>query len=314
VVQVEVQPSAVLELTWIVEKLHWHQEPEWLRQDEAATLRAQLEAMWPNEDLECAPAEMSILAERVGALLTDEADSFLGGLERAARLDGVGLELRSETPAVREATIARLERLRREPGLARNYAALLGSVWDLVRQDWEDVGREAVHRTCTEWSHRLRQGGRIWDLLPSKHIAHKPAMEALLTQRPRVVLTPLHFSARGGFVIDMTTFVHVGGPANLAGVEELRRRESEEIAARMKVLADGTRVALLRELAAEPASVMDLARRFELAQPTVSNHVRLMRDAGLLESRKEGPKVVYRVPREQLERLLDDTRHLLLEH
>jgi ArsR family transcriptional regulator len=139
-------------------------------------------------------------------------------------------------------------------------------------------------------------------------------MQALLRQRSRVVLAPMHFSRMGGLVLDMTGFVLAGGPFRLDEVEEVRRKESELIASRMKVLADGTRVALLRELALEPASVMDLARRFELAQPTVSNHVRLLRDAGLLESRKDGPKVVYRVPREQLERLLDDTRRRLLEH
>jgi DNA-binding transcriptional ArsR family regulator len=46
----------------------------------------------------------------------------------------------------------------------------------------------------------------------------------------------------------------------------------------------------------------------------VSNHVRLLRDAGLLESRKDGARVLYAAPRDRLERVLEDTRHLLVEH
>ena len=128
------------------------------------------------------------------------------------------------------------------------------------------------------------------------------------------MLSPLYFCPpRGGIVIDTTDFVHVGGPMQPVEGERVRREESEQLATRLKVLADGTRVSLLRQLTEEPATVMDLARRFGLAQPTVSNHVRLLRDAGLLDARRDGARVVYRVAPERLERLLDDTRQVLLE-
>jgi DNA-binding transcriptional ArsR family regulator len=124
----------------------------------------------------------------------------------------------------------------------------------------------------------------------------------------------MYFVTMGGFLIDMTTYMHLGGPASPADAERVRREESDLIANRLKVLSDGTRVALLRDLALEPASVMDLARRFHLAQPTVSTHVRLLREAGLLDSKKDGARVVYSAPRERLDRVFEDTRHLLLEH
>jgi DNA-binding transcriptional ArsR family regulator len=312
--RVEVCPSAVLELTWILGLLHWHREPTGLEGLLAAApaLREELVEV-VGDDQGCLP-DTSILAERIGALLTDEADTFLRGLERAARLDGVGLELRSETPEMREATLDRLERLRREPERARRYADLLTRVWNLVRPEWEEHGREAVLLACGEWTDRLRQGAEIVDLFPGKHVVSRSEQQALLSRRPRAVLSPMHFVKMGGFVVDMTAYLHVGGPARLTDVEHLRRKESEQIATRMKVLADGTRVALLRELALTPASVMDLARRFRLAQPTVSNHVRLLRDAGLLESQKDGTRILYSVPRGQLERLIDETRHLLIDH
>jgi DNA-binding transcriptional ArsR family regulator len=313
---IDVRPSAVLELTWALCRLRWGNlkmsTSLEVLEDQAPALREEMQAIWDDRD-ECLP-DTSILAERLGALLTDEADTFLHGFERAVHMDGAGLELRSETPEVREATLARLERLRREPAQVRRYAALLTRVWELLRPSWETTGREAVRRACADWSQRLRQGAVIRDFLPGHHPGNDVAQEPVLRQRPRIVLTPMYFVAMGGFVVDMTGYVHIGGPASPADVERLRREESELIANRLKVLADGTRVALLRELAVEPASVMDLARRFGLAQPTVSNHVRLLRDAGLLESRKDGARVLYAAPRDRLERVLEDTRHLLVEH
>jgi DNA-binding transcriptional ArsR family regulator len=312
--RVEVLPSAVLELTWVLNRLHWHDRLPDIPalEAEADELRQELAVCWP-DGLGCLP-DTSILAERIGALLTDAADSFLRGLERAARLDGVGLELRSETPEVRAATIARLERLREDPSEVRRYGALLSRVWELIRPEWDGGGREEVLRACADWTRKLRQGAGPEDLLPSKHLVHRSDQEPLLAMRPRVVLSPLLFTTMGGFVIDMTRFLHLGGPARPMEDQETRRRESEVIASRMKVLSDGTRVALLRDLAQEPASVMDLARRFGLAQPTVSNHVRMLREAGLLESRKDGARILYTAPTERLDRVLSDTRHLLLEH
>jgi DNA-binding transcriptional ArsR family regulator len=302
-VQIDVRPSAVLELTWVLHQSEYVDELGGVTR-EVAEVMADGYGNLP---------DVSILAARIDALLSGEADTFLRGLERAAQLDNVGLELRSESPEVRAATLDRLARLRADPDLVRRYTLALSHTWDAVRPEWEATGRRVVERTCADWTERLRQGAGPIDLMPSKHIARRADQERLLADRPRLVVTPLYFCRKGGSIIDLTSFMHVGGPAQPQDDETQRRQEAEHIASRLKVLADGTRVALLRELAAEPASVMDLARRFRLAQPTVSNHVRLLREAGLLEARKDGARVVYRVPRDQLGRLLDETRGLLLE-
>jgi DNA-binding transcriptional ArsR family regulator len=310
--QVEARPSAVLELIWALCRLHWHARlPDVLGPvDDVSALHDELEAVW---DDGC-PADASILAERLGALISDEADTFLRGFDRAAEMDGVGLDLRSEAPEIRAATIARLERLRRDPAFRRRYRALLVRLWELVRPSWEETGLAVARRSSADWSQRLRQGANFRELLPGKHPHMFTSHEQLLRDRPRIVLTPMYLATMGGFILDMATFVHIGGPASPADAERMRRDESELIANRMKVLSDGTRVALLRDLALEPASVMDLARRFHLAQPTVSTHVRLLREAGLLESQKDGARILYSAPRERLDRVLEDARHMLLEH
>ena len=49
-------------------------------------------------------------------------------------------------------------------------------------------------------------------------------------------------------------------------------------------LADPTRRAILRQLAAGEASVSDIASRFPISQPAISRHLRVLEEAGLVET------------------------------
>jgi DNA-binding transcriptional ArsR family regulator len=55
-------------------------------------------------------------------------------------------------------------------------------------------------------------------------------------------------------------------------------------------LADPTRRAILARLAKGEATVMELAEPFDMTQPAVSQHLRVLEDAGLVVSRVEGAK------------------------
>jgi ArsR family transcriptional regulator, arsenate/arsenite/antimonite-responsive transcriptional repressor len=62
------------------------------------------------------------------------------------------------------------------------------------------------------------------------------------------------------------------------------------------LLGDATRLRLLRVLEARPeVCVGDLARALGQSQPLVSNHLARLRRAGLVEPRREGKKVFYRL-------------------
>src|SRR6185312_6862579 len=77
-----------------------------------------------------------------------------------------------------------------------------------------------------------------------------------------------------------------------------------DLAAVFKALADPTRVAIVNRLAAAPeVCVCDLTDAFELSQPTISHHLRLLRDAGLVESERRGTWAYYRLVPEAIERL-----------
>ncbi len=55
-------------------------------------------------------------------------------------------------------------------------------------------------------------------------------------------------------------------------------------------LADPTRRAILARLALGEATVMELAEPFEMSQPAISQHLRVLEDAGLVDSRVDGTK------------------------
>lgn len=59
------------------------------------------------------------------------------------------------------------------------------------------------------------------------------------------------------------------------------------------VLADPTRRGLLARLTTQPTSVSTLARDLPMSRPAVSQHLRLLLDAGLVEAHPQGRQRIY---------------------
>ena len=62
-----------------------------------------------------------------------------------------------------------------------------------------------------------------------------------------------------------------------------------------RAIADPTRRALLDRLRAGELAVSDLAGPFRMTQPAVSQHLRILRDAGLVRAEQVGRQRVYRL-------------------
>jgi ArsR family transcriptional regulator len=80
--------------------------------------------------------------------------------------------------------------------------------------------------------------------------------------------------------------------------EPLSADAAERIAPLVKAIADPVRLRLLSLVASHAdgeACVCDLNDAFELSQPTISHHLKLLHDAGLLDRDKRGVWVYYRV-------------------
>jgi DNA-binding transcriptional ArsR family regulator len=61
------------------------------------------------------------------------------------------------------------------------------------------------------------------------------------------------------------------------------------------LLGDPTRRAIFELLARRPSSVGELAERLPISRPAVSQHLRVLKDGGLVVSRAEGTRRVYRL-------------------
>src|SRR3954453_9107661 len=87
-------------------------------------------------------------------------------------------------------------------------------------------------------------------------------------------------------------------------VAPLEREAGEGRAARFKALADPTRVAIVNSLsAADEVCVCNLTAAFELSQPPISHHLRILREAGLVEATRRGTWAYYRLVPQAIEAL-----------
>ena len=66
--------------------------------------------------------------------------------------------------------------------------------------------------------------------------------------------------------------------------------ETLNLDAAFSALADPTRLAILARLAKVETTVMELAKPFEITQPAISQHLKVLEDAGLVERRVDGAK------------------------
>jgi DNA-binding transcriptional ArsR family regulator len=71
----------------------------------------------------------------------------------------------------------------------------------------------------------------------------------------------------------------------------------------LRALADESRRTVLETLAAGPATAGDLAAMLPIARPGVSRHLRVLREAGLVEVRQEAQRRVYSLRTEPLAEL-----------
>jgi DNA-binding transcriptional ArsR family regulator len=63
----------------------------------------------------------------------------------------------------------------------------------------------------------------------------------------------------------------------------------------MSVLGDPTRRAIFERLADGPRAVGDIARELPVSRPAVSQHLRVLKDAGLVRDRHVGTRRLYRL-------------------
>jgi ArsR family transcriptional regulator len=79
--------------------------------------------------------------------------------------------------------------------------------------------------------------------------------------------------------------------------EPLTADQAEQVAPLLRALADPVRLRLMSLVASHPggeACVCDLNGAFDLSQPTISHHLKVLHEAGLMDREKRGVWVYYR--------------------
>ncbi|MGW0038216.1 metalloregulator ArsR/SmtB family transcription factor [Gordonia sp. NPDC003376] len=88
--------------------------------------------------------------------------------------------------------------------------------------------------------------------------------------------------------------------------EPLSAADAAMLAPLFKALADPVRLRLLSSVASHvggEACVCDISPGVDVTQPTISHHLKVLREAGLLDSERRGTWVYYRVVPSVLQRL-----------
>jgi DNA-binding transcriptional ArsR family regulator len=91
------------------------------------------------------------------------------------------------------------------------------------------------------------------------------------------------------------------------------RSRTESVARRLKAVADPTRLALLHVLATAPSTVGELALLFRLAQPTVSMHIKTLRESGLVRSERVDGRLRLSADPVAVESLVEELRLAVLQ-
>jgi DNA-binding transcriptional ArsR family regulator len=76
----------------------------------------------------------------------------------------------------------------------------------------------------------------------------------------------------------------------------------------LEALGDGTRRAILERLRAGPQPVVEIARGLPVGRPAVSQHLKVLKEAGLVTDQAVGTRRVYRVDPEGLRALEEYAR------
>lgn len=283
---------------------------------ERPDLVQRVQALWTGGNTVARPgAEVFVLAALGGYLEDLRPDRLLVGLPEA-----VSEVLAAPRPGrpfpwfpdLAELAGARLEALHHDPARLDDYQDLLLQVWAELRPEWEARGLATAQAEAALFSQRLAEGAALPDLLPRRHLVRldwcQPVLNHFASEQ-RVIVLPSYF-AQGSHAWDLGGWFYVGYGLNTHSLAQLEAGRATLVARRMKAFSDPTRLTMLAYLSQVPVTVSDLAAILNVAQPTVSEHLRLLKDAGLVTARRDKNRLYYRTDGAAVQALLKQVGEL----
>ncbi len=95
-------------------------------------------------------------------------------------------------------------------------------------------------------------------------------------------------------------------------MEDDEKRKLELKSKVFKVFSDPTRLRILEILREKESNVSDLIEKLDLKQSTVSQHLKMLKDCGAVDNRRNGRESIYRIRDERIGRIMDLGGELLV--
>ena len=77
-----------------------------------------------------------------------------------------------------------------------------------------------------------------------------------------------------------------------------------------KAISDERRRKILSILGKQDANAGEVARRFKISQPTVSNHLKILKEAGLIKERKVKQNRIYSLNKPKLDKVIETLQEI----
>jgi DNA-binding transcriptional ArsR family regulator len=290
--RVTVQGSAAVELCWtlhaaVKQEFRTNHPALGALYDEHPDLLEQVAGFWHDD---ASPGlgflELLVLAYEAGELFSLDLGNLFAQFDERASMAQPPLSLASESASDRAIVLDRLARLRRSRRLRQSYLALIQAVWDAAGDTWQQVGRRAVEAVCADKREQLARGAQWPEITRIDcDVDLITRLVAGVSSDGELAVVPAYFTHKN-LLFDLPGLVVMGVRADVTDAES--RARTHALARRLKTLADPTRLGMVDHLVRGPSTVSELARRFGIAQPTASNHVKLLRDAGLVTDVRVG--------------------------
>jgi DNA-binding transcriptional ArsR family regulator len=289
--------SLVAELIWAMMLPRPGREPKATdvapRFHPSLELQERLRSFWG--DGEPCFTELLVLADRGRVLTETGADVVLGGLEAAISGPSRAEPLESETAEDQLRFRDRIERLHRDPGLREAWVQLVRDVWREVGEQWPEA-QAAVEVYSLEVRAKLarRSYAELQQLMECDFQGMLPRLVDSYSRDGRAVRVVASWLAHKCFVLSLPDQLLVIVP--IPGWPVGPTADTRDRARRFKALGDPTRLAILEATGYRPHTVGELAQALRIAQPTVSTHVRILRDAGFLVQLADGTRRLVAEP------------------
>lgn len=306
-VQTSFEPSALVDLLWAMftaahpECCDSLTRPAVSGVSEDEALAGRLAAFW--DDGVSDFAELVLIGQHAGVLTGGiESETLSVTLDRACQNVPTYLPLRSEKIEDRMAYHRRLRALRDDHELRSSYIALVGDVWSAMEADWNSHALPAAAEVARRAAERVRRG-RPWLPLFVNCDRRDDYLAAAWERASASEGVLIAVSSLGAvLMLDLPGVQLVG--LRMATLATDARDMAAKISRGLRAVADPTRLLALELLAGAPRAVGELARELGVSQPTASNHVKILREAGVVHSQRSGPRSELLIDRGALDQLL----------